>query len=160
MRWPTQQGVGADGWFDAFASPPGSTTVDYSTGINARPIAAWPEDLVGGKIGYGLGLYGDGAYGAGSGGFGYGQGPYGRGGYGFGAKWLEFVTNALADGVYTFGIIACDEAGNPLTPAAGTEATVLLAASPKPPTSVAAAAWDGAGKLTMTLGLSVDDDDA
>jgi len=141
---------------DGFSEP---VTFDAAHKVNTRPIDAWPDGE--GKIGDSLGPDGSGPDGYGHGGVGDGLGADGIGMDGFGAQYIPYVGGLLDDGDYVFAVVARDPAGNPAAPSSGTEVTLALAGTPKPPASIAAASWDnGAGELTLTLGLSPSDEAA
>jgi hypothetical protein len=95
--------------FDVFGD--GRTgTVDYATPLNESPIPARP----GGQTPWGFGC-----------------GAYGLGEYGRSAARYEWTTGPLDPGVWTFAVVARDEAGNRLDAAAEVSATV--APVPRPP---------------------------
>lgn len=153
IRWPTQQSVPLDGSFDIYLDE------QFASPINPLPIAAWPDELAGGKIGFGLGGFGQGAFGHGDGGFGFGEGPFGLGPFGYGAAWLEYITDLLADGLHKFDVIGLDAAGNPTSPAGGTQAEITLAGEPAPPGRPQADSYDqGTDTLTLSYALSADDE--
>ncbi len=152
IRWPAQQTVPLDGGFNIYLDE------SFASPINPSPIPAWPDEVAGGKIGFGLGGFGDGAFGYGDGGFGFGEGPFGMGPFGFGAAWLEYVTGLLADGDHKFDVIGLDAAGNPVTPASGTQTEITLAGSPEPPARPTADSYvQGTDTLNLLWALSADD---
>lgn len=152
------QRIPLGGWLDIYRNDGdgGAVTFDAAHKINSRPIEAWPEGE--GKIGDGLGGDGAGPDGYGHGGIGDGLGADGIGMDGFGSQLIPYVGKLLDDGDYIFAVVARDSCGNPAAPSSGTEVTLALAGTPKPPASIAAASWDnGAEELTLTLGLSPSD---
>jgi len=156
IRWPQAQETDPRGSYNVFCDARNGT-VDLTTAINASPIAAWPDEA--GKVGEGLADDGSGADGWGYGGIGDGSGIDGLGPDGIGATWLAFTTAPLADGTWLFGVIAYDAAGNPAAAAGETAAQVTLAGTPAPPASLAIDSWDDpSGTVTLTLGLSADDE--
>jgi len=156
IRWIPDQALNLGGFFHVYKDAQNGV-VDYSARINPSAIAAWPDSA--GKMGAGLGRAGYGPAGFGEGGLGAGLGACGYGPAGFDANWLTFTTPKLADGDWTFAVAAFDAAENPSPAAGGTEAEATLAGEPEEPASLVAETY-AAGVLTMTLGLSPDDEGA
>lgn len=153
LRWPTMMALGLDAAFNVYASAAGGE-VDYDTPLNPTPIEAWPADLAGFKTGFGLGAFGSGAFGFGDGGFGFGVGGFGLGPFGFGAGWLEYLTEPMADGIYTFAVCPVDAAGNVNT-AGAIEKSLNVAGRPWPPTDAEITAYDQATD-TLTVEWTPD----
>lgn len=158
IRWPQQQEVLLSGGYDVYRDNRDGA-VDFSARINPAMLTAWPDAA--GKAGDGLGEDGLGADGYGYGGIGDGVGADGFGFDGFGAAFIEFTSPLLADGTWSFAVVASDAAGNPAAATDGTRAAVTLAGTPAPPASIAADDYDdGTDTLTLALGLSPDDEGA
>ena len=158
VRWPQQQTVDLEGHYDVYGDARDGV-VSFAMKLNSAPVHAWADPA--GKIGAGLGPAGEGAAGYGHGGIGAGMGAAGYGMAGFGAAWMTFATGFLPDGAWSFAIVPISGEGNPASPTSGKTCRVTLAGAPKPPASVAVASWNNGTKtVTLTLGLSPDDEGA
>lgn len=88
---------------------------------------------------------------------GYGTGGYGTGGYGASAMNYSWTSGVLSSGVWEFGVIPVDTAGNEGTPE---EITATIAGPPRPPAANAAGARltaaydDGTAEVTLTWAAS------
>lgn len=154
LRWPAMQSLLGGGFYEVYKDARDGV-VSYTTPINPSPIEAW-KDLEG-KIGFGLGPFGKGGFGGGTGGVGFGVGMFGAGPFGVGAPTIEFVTDDLPDGTWTFAVVARDAAGNAAGSAAEDSLSqVALAGTPRPVSDLTAVA-DGANNVKLTWSLSPDD---
>ncbi len=164
IRWPRQQEVPPGGTFNVYKNDGADGAIDYDTAINLRPIPAWPAGAEG-KIGFGIGRFGENAFGFDGPGMGFGQGCFGLGYFGIGADWIRFTTPPLADGTpplddeaYEFAAVGTDEAGNETTPATET-VSLALAGPPDPAADLAADSYtSGTDTLSLAWTLSADDD--
>ncbi len=158
IRIPQQQQLAIGSTVDVYKNDGAGGAVSFSAPISPAPVEAWPNAGEG-KIGCGLGPDGSGPDGLGTGGLGDGNGPCGYGPDGFGANFLAYETPELADATWKFAAVPIDSAGNPASPSTGTEIELTLAGTPKKPASVKAASWDDPSEtVTLTLGLSPDDE--
>jgi len=155
LKWLRSQDVPADGYYHVYRDDRDGV-VDYATRINPLPIPGWADQA--GKIGFGLGRFGYGPFGTGdAGGLGFGLGAFGWGLFGWCADLAEFHTPALADGMWRFGILGFDAAGN--AAGSGTEVDVVLAGTPAPPGVPTASSYDDdTDTLTLAWSLSPDDE--
>jgi hypothetical protein len=88
----------------------GTGEIDYSEALSHRPIKIWPSRLD--KAGFAMSRFGEGDFGYDSAGaVGFGKGSFGNGQFGLDADVIEWVSPALADGVYKFAVIITDSAG-------------------------------------------------
>ena len=150
VRWPAQQQVPLGGYYHAFRNDGAGGEIDYDNRINPRPVLAWEGG--GGKMGFGLGPFGQDAWGFGDGGVGWGEGCFGLGMFGFDAAMHNLVTPLLDDATWDLAVIAYDDAGN--ADAAGRiEKTIALAGVPGPPGTPVADSWNG-GTDTLTLSFA------
>ena len=157
IRWPRQQEVlPPAGTFNVYKNDGAGGEIDYDTPVNLRPISAWGPGAEG-KIGFGLGKFGETAFGFDGPGMGFGIGCFGLGYFGIGADWVTFTTPPLADGTWLFAAVGADEAENETTPATET-VTLTLAGTPEPPADLAADSYTS-GTDTLSLSWTASSDD-
>ena len=156
VRWPPSQEILPGGYFHVFRDDRDGV-VDYDSPINPAPIPAWIDNE--GKVGVGLGPFGEGAFGIGAGGAGLGGGHFGMGIFGVGAELISFTTPLLADGTWTIAVVGYDAAGNRVIVAV-LEQTVTIAGSPERiPARPTFSNYDAGGNLvTANWALSPDDE--
>jgi hypothetical protein len=154
LRWPQQQALLPGSTYDVFRDDCNGL-VDYDRRINPSPIPAWPEGE--GKLGFGLGPFGMDPFGLeGINGLGFGQGAFGLGFFGFEVVPVDHYVTPLRDGLWRFGVLAVDPAGN-VSESVEDEAAIVGA--PEPPAKIAAADYALVGdRLTLDVGLSADDE--
>lgn len=150
LRWAQQQAVPLDGTYSVYG---GIGAVSYAAALLSS-IPAWPSPSA--KCGWGLGTWGGGAWGIGQGGLAWGEGNWGLGTWGQIGGSLSISLADLADGTWKFSIVGADGVGNVVTPAAA-EATIILAGTPRPPTTARASYVAGTGIVTIFWTKSPDD---
>ena len=130
-----------------------AAVLDEDHRINPRPIACWPNDALGEKMGLGVGGLGEGMLGVGEGGFGLGDFPLGSGPLGYGSLLEAVVSDVLTDGTYVFAAVVTDPAGNDSD--ASDEATLSVAGTPRPPSGLSGEL--NGDQLQINWALSPDD---
>ena len=156
LQWPQDQTVPIGGYYNVYLGDRNGGAIDYGSPVNPRRIPAWPNNAAG-KTGFGLGQFGSGACGYADGGEGWGQNAWGIGRFGFDAKYLNYLTDELADGTYNAAVVGYDPAGNAST--GNAEYEIALAGDPEPP---GVPSPDNYTQVTDTLTLSFppsDDDE-
>ena len=117
----------------------GTGMIDYTASLNTSPIPVWPSRRH--KAGFGLSGFGrsDFGYDA-SAAVGFGGGNFGSGGFGIDADTIEWISPALADGTYRFGLVVCDRRGNTSMACETDPVCVVRSARPVEKTAVD---WEG-----------------
>lgn len=127
----------------------GTGEIDYSEALSREPIRIWPSRRD--KAGFAMSMFGEGDFGYDSAGaVGFGRGSFGNGEFGLDADVIEWVSPALADGVYKFAVIITNSAGNQSTSSLSGEVTVISQAQPAEHLGISS--FD---KITNNLVLSV-----
>lgn len=148
LTWPQEQTTPGAGYYQLYRD--GSADPE-----NDSPIPAWPDGH--GKNGWGRGRWGSGTWGKSAAGLGWGLGNWGRGGWGRGGRDMSMDTEAMADGLHSWEILAYDGPGNEAASAAS--ASLLVRGTPDAPRSATPASYDGTA-LAIAFTLSRDDEAA
>ncbi len=109
IGWLRHMGLPTDG-FGRVYSNNGNGAVNYGAAASGEieNWLAWQD-----KGGWGLSRFGVSDFGFdGSAAVGFGRGVFGRGEFGFDADWIQWVSGALANGLYRFGVKVADAFGN------------------------------------------------
>jgi len=124
-----------------------SGTVDTDSPLNSTPIENFPAGET--RWGFGLGDFGEQAFGYDGTGIGFGVGDFGMGGFGFDSDSITWESQEFPPGTYKFEARVSDAAGNEDDGSLGAT-TVTIDSYPVGPASLKVASF-AAGALTLTV---------
>lgn len=129
----------------------GSGNIDYDNPLNISPISLWPRQQD--NAGFGLSSFGKSDFGFdSSASIGFGKGNFGFGEFGFDACLMNWQSNQLSAGKYTFGVRITDSFGNVNDSSSETEQLTIIPPA-KPAAKLSISAFD---KTTNHLILKID----